>query len=213
MNVRKKNLSKFCLNFVYALYNCAIGMIMHSWWFVSSGVYHIICAVMRATMAAFAKNNRKNEEFAVKFSGAMMFLLSIVLCGTVYLTVHQNMATKYHEIVMITIALYAFVKLTLTLCGFIKMKRKKKTLIKVHSCINMADAVVSIYSLQRSMLVSFGEMSERDISLFNTLSGIGMCIIIMTCGIYLLKGEKMADSKIVKGVEKISKGVCDGYKK
>ena len=115
---------------------------------------------------------------------------------------------------MITMALYAFIKITLAIIGFVKSGKTRDAFAKTLQSIAVADAVVSIYSLQRSMLVSFGDMAERDIAIFNTLSGIGMCIIVVLIGTYLMNGGKiMAKSKIVKANEKIEKTVVDAYKK
>ena len=65
------------------------------------------------------------------------------------------------------------------------------------------------------MLVSFGGMDEKDIKLFNTLTGSGVCIIIFLLGMNLLKGDKfkMAKSKIVEINEKITDAAVGGYKK
>lgn len=55
--------------------------------------------------------NTENEIFAKRFSGVMLMCLSIVLSGTVILTIRQDIGTKFHEIIMITIATYTFTKL------------------------------------------------------------------------------------------------------
>lgn len=214
MNIRNKTLQKFLFNLIFAIYNCVLGLITGSWWFVTVGAYYVIISVMRFAIILSFSENKKSGNFVMRFSGVMLFVLSVVLCGIVYMTLEQNVATRYHEIVMITIALYAFVKITLAIISFVRSGKTKNAFIKTLQSIAVADAVVSIYSLQRSMLVSFGDMAERDITVFNTLSGIGMCIIVVLIGVYLMNGGKlMAKSKIVKANEKIEKTVVGAYKK
>lgn len=116
----------------------------------------------------------------------MLLVLSVVLCGIVAMTIKQFGAIKYHEIAMITIALYAFTKLTLAIYEFVKSRKNHSPHIKTLRSISFTDSVVSIYSLQRSMLVSFEGMSEANIILFNTLSGIGMCLIVVCIGFNLI---------------------------
>lgn len=190
MNIRSKELLKFIINLAFALYNCVLGIASYSWWFIAVGAYYIILSIMRITIIAFSAKNRKNERFIMRFSGIMIFVLSIVLCGIVYMTINQFGAVKYHEIAMITIALYAFIKLTLAIYEFVKSRKNHRPYIKTLRSIAFADSVVSIYSLQRSMLVSFEGMSEANIILFNTLSGIGLCLIVICIGLNLIYGKE-----------------------
>ena len=190
MNIRTNTLLKFIINLVFAIYNCVLGIASHSWWFISVGAYYIILSIMRIAVIAFSARDRKNERFIMKFSGVMIFMISIVLCGIVYMTIGYSGATKYHEIAMITIALYTFIKLTHAIVGFVKSRKNHRPYIKTLRSIAFADSVVSLYSLQRSMLVSFEGMAAADIVLFNTLSGIGMCIIVVCIGLNLIFGKE-----------------------
>ncbi len=216
MQMHTKEKRRFCINLLFAIYNCVLGFVSHSWWFITVGAYYVILSMMRVSVIAFSARNRKNETFVMRFSGCLLLALSVVLCGIVYMTVDKSAALRHHEIVMITIALYAFTKLTLAIQGVVKArKRAKSPYIRTLSSIAFADAIVSIYSLQRSMLVSFGEMAQKDIVLFNTLSGIGMCIIVISIGINLIIGkeQKMAKSKLAQVSKKMAEGAKAGYKK
>lgn len=172
------------------MYNCVLGIASYSRWFVAVGAYYIMLSTMRITIIAFSAKDRKNEMFIMKFTGIMVFILSVVLCQIVYMTINQFGAVKYHEIAMITIALYAFTKLTLAIYEFIKSRKNHRPYIKTLRSIAFTDGVVSIYSLQRSMLVSFEGMSQADIVIFNTLSGIGMCLIVICIGLNLILGKE-----------------------
>ena len=57
--------------------------------------------------------------------------------------------------------------------------------------IALSDACVSIFALQRSMLVSFGYMSERDICIFNAVIGAVICVIVFLLGLNLVKSKKL----------------------
>lgn len=186
MSPHTRELLRFICNLVFALYNCALGLASLSWWFIAVGAYYVILSIMRLGVIAFCAGNGKSEIYITRFSGVMLLALSVVLCGIVYLTVEQHGAVKYHEIAMITIALYAFTKLTLAVCGFTGPGKRRGPCAKTLQSITFTDSVVSIYSLQRSMLVSFPGMSPANIVLFNTLSGTGMCLIVICVGINLI---------------------------
>ena len=78
----------------------------------------------------------------------------------------------------------------------------------------LADAVVSIYTLQRSMLVSFPGMTPENIQIFNILTGTGVWIFLLVLGVLLIGGRyvDMAKSKIAKAGQAIGETVTKGYK-
>lgn len=196
MNIRSRELLKFIINIAFAIYNSVLGIASYSWWFIAVGAYYIVLSVMRISVITFSAKDRKNEMFIMRFSGFMIFVLAIVLCQIVYMTINQFGAVKYHEIAMITIALYAFTKLTLAICEYVKSRKTHSPSITTLRSISVADSVVSIYSLQRSMLVSFEGMTKANIILFNTLSGIGMCLIVISIGLNLVRRKENKNVKI-----------------
>lgn len=182
------------VNILYGLYNGILGVFNHSWWFVSLCAYYILLSVMRfAVLMASKKQTEENAspEFVMHFIGYMFIVLSVVLAGMTYLSYKSDRGTKYHQIVMITIALYSFTKLTYAIVKLIKnighTTPYKKTLLY----ISFADALVSIYSLQMSMLVSFEGMSKSDIVLMNSLTGSGVYVFIFILGINLIGGKRV----------------------
>lgn len=215
--IEKLTLFSLFINLAYAVYNAAIGFYTHSWWFVTLFMYFSVLSVTRFSLLRIkykSSGNLSLELFAEKFTGIMFIIISVSLIGTVILSVIDNHGTKYHKIVMITIALYVFIKMTLAVINVIKARKNDSPVIKTLRGISFADAFVSVFSLQRSMLVSFGEMAEKDIKLFNVLTGSGVCIIIFLLGINLIEGEifEMAKSKIVEINEKITDAAVGGYK-
>ena len=53
-----------------------------------------------------------------------------------------------------------------------------------------ADAFVSIFALQRSMLVSFEGMTEAEIVIMNATLGSAVCVIVFLLGVNLLRNKK-----------------------
>lgn len=205
-------------NLTYSIYNAVIGFSSHSWWFITLSAYYIVLSVMR--FAALLVERKKGsdlsyEYFVKKFTGIMFIVLSVTLVGTVCLSVVNDRGIKHHEIVMITIALYTFTKVTLGIINLVKARKSDSPIIKTLRSISFSDALVAVFSLQRSMLVSFPGMTQGDIRLFNILTGSAVCVSVFALGVNLIGGRKieMAKSKIVKANEKVAKTVVDGYKK
>lgn len=217
------------INFAYAISNCIIGFLTHSWWFITVGAYYTVLATTRFSVLQIrrkANGNYDTEHFARRITGVLLVVLSFCIVGVNILSALKERGTAFHEIIMISIATYTFTKITIAIIGMVKAKHTTSPVIKTLRNISLADACVSIYTMQRSMLVSFPGMEATEIQLFNILTGTAVWIIVLFLGINLIGGKytDMAKSKIVRtteqiaeavtgGYKKIEKGVVDGYKK
>lgn len=204
------------VNLAYGIYTGTLGICGRSWWFLSLAAYYIVLAVMRFAVLLSSRNEEgATERFVVRFSGGMCLFLSVTLAGTTYLSLLDERGTQHHEIVMITMALYAFSKITMAIIRMVQSGRNDRPALKCMRSLILADAFVSIFALQRSMLVTFEGMSADDIRLMNALTGTAVYMLVAALGINLIGGRRitMAKSKIVQANEKIAKSVTDGYKK
>lgn len=205
-------------NIVYALTNCVVGLANKSRWFTLIGAYYAILAITRYSVLQIqkrAKHNLDTELFSKKITGFLFIVLSFCLIGINILSAHKDRGTVFHKIIMITIATYTFSKITFAVIGIVKAKKVSSPIIKTLRNISFADAFVSIYAMQRSMLVSFPGMELNTIRLFNILLGTAVWLIILLLGINLIGGRcvELAKSKLVQANDKITKAVTKGYKK
>ena len=129
-----------------------------------------------------------------------MVVLSFCIVGVTILSELKERGTAFHEIVMITIATYTFTKITIAIVGTVKTKQSTSLVLKTLRNISLADACVLIYTMQRSMLVTFPGMKTAEIQLFNILTGTTVWIIILFLGTNLIGGKRidMAKSKSLK---------------
>lgn len=180
------------LNLAYGIYNGIIGFSSKSWWLITICAYYIILGVARFGILIFNEKNKteiSSNKFIMRFTGCLLIFLSIILAGTAYLSVESERGIKYNEILMITIAAYSFTKITLAIINLIKARKNDSSTIKTLRYISFADALVSIFSLQRSMLVSFGEMPENEIQILNIFTGTAVYTGIFILGVILIGGK------------------------
>ena len=173
---------------VYAVGNLFVGITENSWWFTMTGVYYLILSATRFTVLIV--NKTKQAYFTPKFTGCMLMSTALPLLGIALLCSVRDAGSKFHEIIMITIALYAFSRITLAIINLIKFRKHKSAVEVSLRSISLATAFVSIASLQRSMLVSFGSMSTDEIRLFNVMTSIGVCILVFLIGLLLFRGTR-----------------------
>ena len=169
-------------NSVFCAYHIILGINTPSLWLFTVGIYYAILSIMRFVVLHF-KNTKQ-------FSGIMLILLSVSLVGVVILAFIKERGTQFHLIPMLAIAVYAFTKIILATIKWIRVRKQKSLKLRSLRNISFAAAFVSIFSLQRSMLVTFDGMTDREIRLMNILTGSGVCIIVFLLGLDLLKNKK-----------------------
>ena len=108
-----------------------------------------------------------------------------------------------HMIVMLTIAAYTFTKNTFAIINLVKMRKGSSARLIALRNISLADSCVSIFALQRSMLVSFPGMADGDIRIMNAVFGSVICIIVFILG-YNLKHK-------IKQIRQINDGFALFY--
>ena len=177
-------------NIAFAIYHLLLGFYTSSWWLLTLASYYLILSIVRYVVLHL----KSKEHFIIKFTGWMLMLLSIPLVGTVILSVLRDRGHKLHMIVMIAMATYAFTKITLAIIKFIKARRSKSAILLTLRNISLADAFVSIFALQRSMLVSFEGMSETEIVIMNASLGSLVCITCFLLGLLLLLNKQYKSS-------------------
>ena len=188
----KLAIASLLFNVAFALYHLVVGGYTSSWWLLTLGSYYLILSTVRFTVLIFYSK----ERFITQFTGWILIVLTVPLVGTVILSVVRDRGYELHMIVMIAIAAYAFTKITLATVNFIKSRRSGSAMLITLRNISFADAFVSIFALQRSMLVSFEGMTESEIVIMNASLGSAVCVIVFLLGINLLRHKKVLFDKL-----------------
>lgn len=97
------------VNFAYALGSCVAGIVSHSWWFMTLGGYYCTLSIARFSVLQVKRKSNgdiASELFARKITGILFLFLTFCLIGIVTLSAIDGRGSEFHEIVMITIAVY-----------------------------------------------------------------------------------------------------------
>lgn len=178
-------IASLIFNISFSAYHLVLGVLTSSWWLLTLGSYYLILSVVRFVAL------RCKGRSVIKFTGVMLIILSVSLVGTVILSVVRDRGHELHMIVMIAMATYAFTKITFATVNLIKARRSTSASLITLRNISFADAFVSIFALQRSMLVSFEGMSEVEIVIMNAAFGSAVCVIVFLLGVNLLRSNKV----------------------
>ena len=185
----------FIINVAYTVYNGVIGIVNQSSWFITMAVYYSLLGVMRyhavntgrkISRMKDQKLIRKKELAVIKTDGILLLLLNLALSGVVLLTIAQDTAKRYSEIMVISIAAYTFYKITMAVINMVKVRKMQSPILITIRNIGVADALVSILTLQTTMLASFQNTSNLDVNRMNALTGMAVCILIALLGISMI---------------------------
>ena len=179
-------------NIAFSVYHLVLGILSYSWWMLTLGFYYLILSVVRFAVL----RTKRAEHLITKFTGWMLMVLTLPLIGTVILSVVRDRGHKLHMIVMIAMAAYAFTKITLATVSLIKSRHSTSATLIALRNISFANAFVSIFALQRSMLVSFEGMNEAQIVMMNAILGSCVCVMVFLLGLNLLLPQKILFYKL-----------------
>ena len=184
-------LPTFLINIVYTVYNGVIGIANQSAWFITMAAYYSLLGIMRycavnterkISRMTDPKLIRKKELSVIRTDGILLLLLNLALSGVVLLTIAKGTAKTYSEIMVISIAAYTFYKITMAVINMVKVRKTQSPILITIRNIGVADALVSMLTLQTTMLASFQDTSSIDANRMNGIAGLAVCILIALLG-------------------------------
>lgn len=186
----------FAVNLLYTLYHGVLGILNHSLWLIVMCAYYTVLGTTRLSAVLCGRKSKaapcdETEYFVMKLSGMLLVLLSFVLAVVNYISLSQNIAARYHEIVMITIAAYTFYKITVAVIRAVKQRGDPSPLLAAIRGIGCAEAAASVLTLQRSMLVSFDGMDPAKARIMNQATGAAVWLFVLLLGISMtMRGSR-----------------------
>ena len=198
----------FLVDLLYALYRRALGVREGSVWFVTLCVYYALLGAVRFGAVFRGRKGHpkpETEDFITGLSGGLLVLLSLVLVGVSYLSLTYGIVTRRDTILMITIATYTFTKLGFAIRRAVKWRHAPSRLLAVIRAVGYAELAASVYTMQRSMIASFGEGEDRGMEIINQLSGAAVFLFVLALGVSLIvkaKKGRIPNGKIETGESK-----------
>ena len=188
-------LPAFLINVAYTVYNGVIGIMNQSVWFITMAVYYSLLGIMRYRAVSTGRKIsrlddreqiRKKELSVIKTDGILLLVLNLALSGVVLLTIAQDTAKRYSEIMVISIAAYTFYKITMAVVNMVKVRKTKSPILITIRNIGAADALVSMVTLQAAMFASFQDKNSLNTNQMNAITGLSVCILISILGISMI---------------------------
>lgn len=176
------------LNFTYGIFKIVSGVVIGSAWIGCDGIYNFVQALIQLFQILRRKKpgSITAQWKSYRFCGVLILLMHLTLTGIVFQMVNWNRVEEQGQIMVIATAAFAFYKF---INSFIDLARDRKHSHPIDSSVRMLElsqAIFAIFSLQASMLHTFGSGESWEHWL-NLASGCTVCLLIVAMGIYMIR--------------------------
>lgn len=177
------------VNLAYSAFKLASGIYYRSLWIGAIAVYYILLSLIRFLLLHHMQRKKDAglaaEYRSYRISAILMMCINVTLSGIVLNMILSKKTPEVSDIFVITNASYTFYVLTVSILDLIKYRKHKSPVLSAAKAIRFAQAMVSLLSLEASMLVQFGN-DESYRRLMLALSGAGVCAVVLVMSIYMI---------------------------
>lgn len=161
-------------------------VIQRSYWLIALAIYNIVLTVIRLMLYlsySIINNKDSNKKLLNEFKiyrscGAMMLVMSLCMTGIVYLLIKDGVKVN-GSIVTIAIATYTFYCLTVAVINVVKFSKRGSPILAASKNVCLARAIMSLFSLQVTMLIQFDGTDEYTSRILNISVGFVVCFICL----------------------------------
>ena len=180
-------------NALYGLFQLWLGFYHHTFWFYSLGAYYICLGVMRLFLLLHTRKYAPGEKMQtelVKYRacGCVFLLMNLALALIIFFMVYWNRTFEHHMITAIAMAAYTFTAFTVAIVNVVKYRKYNSPVFSASKAISLAAALVSMLTLESTMLTTFGDGTMTEVGQKWMLGATGgaISVLIVATAIYMI---------------------------
>ena len=200
----------FAWNALYGIFQIWLGFYHHTFWFCSLGGYYICLAIMRFFLIRHTRKYAPGEKMQteiVKYRacGIVFLVMNLALALIIFFMVYWNRTFEHHMITAIAMAAYTFTAFTAAIINVIKYRKYESPVYSASKAISLAAALVSMLTLESTMLTTFGKdtMTALEQKWMLGATGGAISALIVATAIYMIvigtKKLKQLKSEVENG--------------
>lgn len=188
----------FAVTVLFALYNGLLGVRLSSVWHGSICVFYLLLVAVRGTILLTEKKNITRSEQEKTYhrrktaviSSVMLLMLNLALILPISLMVILEKPVNMGTIPSIAFATYTTYIITMASLHIRKQKHKNNNiLVSELRAINFIDAMVSVLTLQNTLITVNQAESDGDMFILSAVSSaVIYIVIVLTSVLLLIKG-------------------------
>lgn len=180
-------------NALYGIFQLWLGFYHHTFWFCSLGAYYICLGVMRFFLVRYTMKYAPGERIRTELKkyrlcGIVFLVTNLALALIIFFMVYWNRTFEHHMITAIAMAAYTFTALTTAIINVIKYRKYNSPVFSASKAISLAAALVSMLTLESTMLTTFGDGTMTDTAQKWMLCATGstISVLIVATAIYMI---------------------------
>ena len=185
-------------NALYGIFQLWLGFYHRTFWFCSLGAYYICLAVMRFFLVRHTRRYAPGEKMQtelVKYRacGIVLLVMNLALALIIFFMVYWNRTFEHHMITAIAMAAYTFTALTTAIINVIRYRKYNSPVYSASKVISLAAALVSVLTLESTMLTTFGDGTMTATAqkwMLGATGGVVSLLIVATAMYMIVVGTK-----------------------
>jgi hypothetical protein len=180
-------------NGLYGIFQLWLGFYHQTFWFFAFGVYYICLGLMRFSLAGhttrYAPGDRIEAELKkYRACGVVFLVMNSALAIIIFFMVYFNRTFEHHMITAIAMAAYTFTALTMAIISVIRYRKYNSPVYSASKAISLAAALVSMLTLESTMLTTFsdGSMTPLAQKWMLAVTGGVISVLIVATAIYMI---------------------------
>lgn len=174
------------VTFIFAIYNFYLGIRFFDSWGISISIYYL-CLIIARAISVYCELKLKTQDKLTQgvirkrnyiALSVFMFFIDISLMVPIALMIFKPKDVKFGIIPAITVATYTTYKVTMAIINFCKVNKTNNLSFKFLRELSVVDALVSILTLQHTLIMVNGGMTD-SMKTLSIISSIGIFIVII----------------------------------
>lgn len=180
-------------NTLYGVFQLWLGFYHRTFWFYSFGIYYICLGVMRFFLLLYTRKHTPGERMESELvryraCGWVFLVMNTALALIVFFMVYFNRTFTHHMIVAIAMAAYTFTAFVTAILNVAKYRQYNSPVYSASKAISLAAALVSMLTLESTMLTTFNDGTMTPTTQKWLLGGTGgtISLLVVLTAIYMI---------------------------
>ena len=201
------------MTLAFAIYNRVLGAVNKSIWHESIGLYYLLLLIIKLIIVLTQKDAKKRtferkekiNKIVFYITGVILFLVNIALTVPIILMIKNQRTVIFGLIESIAIAAFTTFKVYMAIRNYIKNRKATNIIVKEIKTISLIEAIVSILTLQNTLITVNGSVEEDEgLTTLTIVSSIaGLLIILYFIVIMFINYINRNKIKEINNIEKL----------
>lgn len=166
-------------NLVFMILNAVLGFVYNSIWNGFISVYYMLLFSIRSIIILHLKKGYKTDKSVYLFTHILLLIMNLSLIVPIITMINGQRSYSYGLIPSIAMATYTTYRITLAVMNTLRSRKISNIFIQELRFINFTVAIVSLLSLQNTLIMALDGMNKA-MRILTTYTSIFIWLIIET---------------------------------